>query len=56
MDLWSVYVLFVGYLVTPSEGLHHDGKRTFTGKMSPTLGKIRSMVSDKFNRLKNFVH
>jgi hypothetical protein len=56
MDLWSLLVVSIGFLVTSSQGLHHDGKRTFTGKMSPTLEKIRRMVSDKFNSLKNFVH
>jgi hypothetical protein len=33
------------------DGLHHNGKRTFSGRMSPAIERLR----DKIAELRNFV-
>lgn len=47
--------LLVLVLVVLSEGLHHNGKRTFSGRMSPALGRLRESMNKKMTQLRNFV-
>ena len=42
-------------IVTLIEGLHHDGKQDFSGRMSPALTKLRESMSSKMSQLRNFV-
>jgi hypothetical protein len=42
-------------LIFSCEGLHHNGKRTFTGRMSPTLSRLRDAMHEKMSQLGHFV-
>ena len=46
---------FLLMLALLTESLHHDGKRTFRGKMSPTLSQLRESMEKKISQLRRFV-